>query len=174
MTSAPAATIFGAHSLDTAEPADMSTMSVPLKSKYSSAFTFSVVSPKETSVPMEFVDASATTSLAGNARSARTLSISRPTLPVAPTTATLYDITSNPFERERSRAGREHYCKQVWRESGARRAPAIRTAKRLIPAWPGEVNQAAARAHAPRNVAAKRVKAVEPIGDHVVMFPATA
>src|ERR1043165_2225323 len=47
-------------------------------------------SPNETSVPTERVDASATTSLKGNWRWTRTLSISRPTLPVAPTTATLY------------------------------------------------------------------------------------
>src|SRR5215210_5235906 len=38
-------------------------------------------------------EASATTSSAGNPRSARMLSISRPTLPVAPTTATLKPIT---------------------------------------------------------------------------------
>ena len=37
-------------------------------------------------------EASATTSSAGNRRSARMLSISRPTLPVAPTTATLKPI----------------------------------------------------------------------------------
>src|ERR1700679_1588493 len=54
-------------------------------------------SPKETSVPTLREEASATTSLAGNARSTRTFNISRPTLPVAPTTATLYDIAFNPF-----------------------------------------------------------------------------
>ena len=42
-----------------------------------------------TSVPADRSDASAITSSAGNSRSARMFSISRPTLPVAPTTATL-------------------------------------------------------------------------------------
>ena len=51
--------------------------------------TLSVLSPKLTSVPRLRREASATTSSAGNARSARIFSISRPTLPVAPTTATL-------------------------------------------------------------------------------------
>ena len=51
-----------------------------------------MASPNEISVPTELVEASATTSLAGNWRSERTVSITRPTLPVAPTTATLYDI----------------------------------------------------------------------------------
>ena len=46
-------------------------------------------SPKLTSEPWLRREASATTSSAGNARSARMSSISRPTLPVAPTTATL-------------------------------------------------------------------------------------
>ena len=40
-------------------------------------------------MPMERFEASATTSSTGNWRSARMSSISRPTLPVAPTTATL-------------------------------------------------------------------------------------
>ena len=55
----------------------------------SSALHFSVLSPNETSVPIERVEASATTSYTGKRRSARISSISRPTLPVAPTTATL-------------------------------------------------------------------------------------
>ena len=41
-------------------------------------------------------DASATTSSAGNLRSSRMLSISRPTLPVAPTSATLQPIVHSP------------------------------------------------------------------------------
>ena len=51
--------------------------------------TFRVLSPNDTSTPIVRRDASATTSSAGNFRSSRMLSISRPTLPVAPTTATL-------------------------------------------------------------------------------------
>ena len=46
---------------------------------------------------MDLFEASAPTSLAGNSRSARTPNISRPTLPVAPMTATLYDISGESF-----------------------------------------------------------------------------
>jgi hypothetical protein len=46
------------------------------------------VSPKSISVPCERDEASAAISSIGNSRSARMLSISRPTLPVAPTTTT--------------------------------------------------------------------------------------
>jgi hypothetical protein len=45
ITTAPWAAIFGDHSPDTAEPADINTMSVPRKSKVSSALHFSVASP---------------------------------------------------------------------------------------------------------------------------------
>src|SRR5262249_46655516 len=48
-----------------------------------------VRSPKDTSTPTLLREARGTTSSAGKARSARMPSISRPTLPVAPTTATL-------------------------------------------------------------------------------------
>jgi hypothetical protein len=88
MTTAPAAAIFGDHSFDTAEPADIRQMSTSEKSWCSSVFTLSTLSPKLTSVPRLRREASATTSSAGKARSARMFSISRPTLPVAPTTAT--------------------------------------------------------------------------------------
>ena len=58
---------------------------------------FSLTLPNELSfcdvpVPMERLEASGTTSLTGKRRSARISSISRPTLPVAPTTATLKPI----------------------------------------------------------------------------------
>src|SRR4029077_9879307 len=89
ITTAPWAAILGDHSLDTSEPADIRQMSVAEKSYCSSAFTLRILSPYETSTPMLLRDARATTSSAGNVRSARMLSISRPTLPVAPTTATL-------------------------------------------------------------------------------------
>ena len=64
--------------------------SVPWKSYLSRLWTLRTLSsPKETSAPAERPEASATTSPTGNWRSARVLSISRPTAPVAPTTATL-------------------------------------------------------------------------------------
>jgi hypothetical protein len=89
ITTAPAAAIFGDHSFDTAAPADIKQMSISEKSWCSSALALRVLSPKLTSLPWLRRDASATTSSAGNDRSARRESISRPTLPVAPTTATL-------------------------------------------------------------------------------------
>jgi len=73
----------------TAPPADIRKISTSEKSKWSSAFTLSVLSPNEHSTPWLRRDATATTSSAGKLRSARMLSISCPTLPVAPTTATL-------------------------------------------------------------------------------------
>ncbi len=89
MTTAPAAAIFGDHSFDTAAPADIRQMSTSEKSWCSSALALSVLSPKLTSLPWLRREASAITSSAGNDRSASIDSISRPTLPVAPTTATL-------------------------------------------------------------------------------------
>src|ERR1700759_689823 len=65
ITTAPAAAIFGDHSLDTEPPADIRQMSVSEKSKLSSAFTFRVLSPYEHSTPWLLRDASATTSSAG-------------------------------------------------------------------------------------------------------------
>ena len=96
ITTAPWAAILGDHSLETAPPADIRQMSTSEKSKWSSAFTFRVLSPNEASTPWLLREASATTSSAGNARSAKIESISRPTLPVAPTTATLYPIGNAP------------------------------------------------------------------------------
>ena len=89
MTTQSWAAIFGDHSFEMLPPADIRQMSVVAKSWLSSARTLSVRSPNETSVPWLRRDASATTSSAGKRRSSRTLSISRPTLPVAPTIATL-------------------------------------------------------------------------------------
>jgi hypothetical protein len=45
-----------------------------------------LLSPKSMMSPVEREEATAATSSAGNSRSARMFSISRPTLPVAPTT----------------------------------------------------------------------------------------
>ena len=77
MTTQPWPAIFGAHSFETAPPADIRQISVRLKSKFSSDLHFKILSPKETSVPIERGDASATTSSAGNRRSARISSMVR-------------------------------------------------------------------------------------------------
>src|SRR6185312_8437559 len=95
MTTQPCLAIFGDHSLETLPPADIRQMSVSEKSYWSSTLVFSVLSPKATSEPSERREASGTISLTGKPRSSRMLSISRPTLPVAPTTATLKPISKN-------------------------------------------------------------------------------
>ena len=89
MTMAPAEANLGAHSRETSEPAEKRAMSVPAGLKFSRAWTLRILSPKETSLPWLRREARATTSETGNSRSARMLSISWPTLPVAPTIATL-------------------------------------------------------------------------------------
>jgi len=65
-------------------------MSQPVKSKFSMLWTLSIcpVSPNSTSRPCERGEATAAISSIGKLRSARILSISRPTFPVAPTTTT--------------------------------------------------------------------------------------
>ena len=93
ITTHPAFAAIGAYFFVASEPIANSAMSQPAKSKPSRSRVFSVRSPNEHSLPRLFLDASATISSTGNSRSARMFSISRPTLPVAPTTATRYPIT---------------------------------------------------------------------------------
>ncbi len=93
MTTAPAAAARGACFSETAAPGEKRAMSMPAKSNVASDCTFKgVSSPKETSRPLEVSEARATTSSAGNARSARICSISWPTAPVAPTMAMRYPM----------------------------------------------------------------------------------
>jgi hypothetical protein len=87
MTTQPALAALGAYSLVASEPIAKKAMSQPAKSKLARSWVASVRSPKEHSVPRLRRLASAATSSTGNSRSARMFSISRPTLPVAPTTA---------------------------------------------------------------------------------------
>ena len=87
MTTQPLAAILGDHSLDTAPPADIRQKSMPVKSKVARSLHLSVASPNDTSTPTDRREASACTSPTGNRRSLKIDSISRPTLPVAPTTA---------------------------------------------------------------------------------------
>ena len=90
ITTAPALAARGLYSAETLAPGDDSTMSMPLKSNLARSLTLRTLSsPNEIWRPDERCEASATTSSAGKLRSARICSISRPTLPVAPTTATL-------------------------------------------------------------------------------------
>ena len=89
ITTQPWAAARGAWMAETAAPGLNSAMSRPVKSKVSRFLIFStVLSPKLTFWPVERGEARAKTSLAGKLRSARIFRISRPTAPVAPTTAT--------------------------------------------------------------------------------------
>ena len=88
MTMGPALPIFSDHSLDTAPPADISTRSTFEKSNCSMSWHLMVLSPKETSTPLDLRDAMACSSSTGKLTSSRMFSISRPTLPVAPATTT--------------------------------------------------------------------------------------
>src|SRR6516165_7071322 len=90
MTTAPALVAWGAKTAETWAPGEERTMSIPRKSYVSRLWILRTSSsPKETSLPIERDEANATTSSAGKLRSASVVSISLPTLPVAPTTATL-------------------------------------------------------------------------------------
>src|SRR5690606_8247149 len=62
------------------------------KSNLARSCTVTSSSPKDTVLPTERSDANATRSLTGKLRSCKVFIISWPTLPVAPTIATLYAI----------------------------------------------------------------------------------
>ena len=90
ITMHPASAARGAWMADTSAPGLNNPMSQPVKSNRSSAWIFSTfLSPNEISCPTERPEARAATSVTGKFRSARIFRSSRPTAPVAPTTATL-------------------------------------------------------------------------------------
>ena len=90
ITRQPAAAARGAWIAETPAPGLNRPRSKPAKSKLSSDCTRSTCfSPNEISRPAERAEASATMRSTGKPRSASVLMISRPTAPVAPTTATL-------------------------------------------------------------------------------------
>ncbi len=90
MTMQPWLAARGAWTAEIDAPGLNSPMSQPVKSNLSRFWTVrTFFSPKETSLPVERPDATAATSDMGKLRSDRVFSISRPTAPVAPTTATL-------------------------------------------------------------------------------------
>ena len=91
ITMQPAAAARGACTAETEAPGENRPMSQPRKSKVSRFCTFSTCfSPNETSWPGRAAGRDARPPRRpGNFRSARVFSISRPTAPVAPTTATL-------------------------------------------------------------------------------------
>ena len=88
ITIGPSLPIFSDQARDTSPPADIRTMSTWEKSKLSMSWHLMVLSPQATSIPLDFREATACISETGNSSSSRMVSISRPTLPVAPTIAT--------------------------------------------------------------------------------------
>ena len=88
----PLSVAFFTYFFVASDPTAKSAISTPLKSKVSKSFVLRVLSPNEHSVPNDLLLAKTVSSSTGNRRSAKILSISRPTLPVAPQTATLYPI----------------------------------------------------------------------------------
>ena len=88
----PLSVAFFTYFFVASEPTANSAISIPLKSKVSKSLVFRTLSPNEHSVPKDLLLAKAVSSSTGNRRSAKILSISLPTLPVAPQTAMLYPI----------------------------------------------------------------------------------
>src|SRR5271166_5059655 len=92
-TTAPAAAKRGAHSPEVAPPAENRATSKPLIDSSSNPRTWR---PPSSSLPTERAEAKGTTSRAGKCRSRSSASISVPTCPVAPTTATRYPSALTP------------------------------------------------------------------------------
>ncbi len=90
MTTAPASRAIGAYSFEAAPEAEMKTKSAPLNDSCVVASTVIWPSPKAMRLPAERSVARSLSPLIGKRRSAAILRNSRPTTPVAPTTATLY------------------------------------------------------------------------------------
>ena len=88
MTMGPAAPIFSAQVLENEPDTLISTTSTVEKSNCSTSSHLMIFSPKDTSTPMDLRLAMACILSTGKFTSSRMFSISRPTLPVAPTTAT--------------------------------------------------------------------------------------
>src|SRR5660397_224351 len=103
-TTQPASRAMGAYSLETAPPAEKRAMSTPLKRSGDSS-RHSTSSPLKASLfPAERSEANGTSSCRGKSRSSSMLNISRPTAPVAPTTATLHFLVNflPPLPAERA------------------------------------------------------------------------
>ena len=89
MTRVPAAANFGAHSREASDPAEKRAMSGAILTASSiDTIGYSCI-PNEMLFPTDLLEATGINSVIGKLRSARTFSISRPTIPVAPTIATL-------------------------------------------------------------------------------------
>ena len=105
ITTAPAFAAMGPYSLETDAPAEKSAMSTPAKDSGPSVWTSTCppgLPAKGSFCPALRALASATSQSTGNFRCSRTRSISRPTAPVAPTTATTFPM-KKPLPRPSAR-----------------------------------------------------------------------
>src|SRR5690606_2801168 len=94
-TVVPTSANFGAHSNDVSPPAENKATSGFISTAACKFTTLYFLSLKVTSLPTDFSDATGINSVTGKLRSAKTFSITSPTIPVAPTTATLIDKNLN-------------------------------------------------------------------------------
>src|SRR5690606_2327444 len=90
-TVVPTAANLGAHSNDVSPPAENNATSGFISTAVCKFTTLYFLSLKAISLPTDFSDATGINSVTGKLRSAKTFSITSPTIPVAPTTATLID-----------------------------------------------------------------------------------
>src|SRR5690606_2023999 len=87
----PASAHFRAHSKDVSPPAEHNATSGFISPAVCKFTTLYFLSLKAISLPTDFSDATGINSVTGKLRSAKTFSITSPTIPVAPTTATFID-----------------------------------------------------------------------------------
>ncbi len=87
MTVVPTAANFGAHSREVDPPAEKRAMSGRASTAVSNPITVWVLPSKTISFPTDRSEATNNNSVIGSLRSAKTSSITFPTIPVAPTTA---------------------------------------------------------------------------------------
>ena len=88
ITVVPAAANFGAQSKEVCPPAENKAMSAFISTAVCMPTTLYFFPPYSISLPIDFSEATGINSVTGKFLSAKTLSITSPTIPVAPTTAT--------------------------------------------------------------------------------------
>src|SRR5690554_3046031 len=91
MTVIPASANFGAHSKEVSPPAENNATSGFISTAVCKLTTLYFLSLKAISLPTDFSDATGINSVTGKLRSAKTLRITSPTIPVAPIIATFID-----------------------------------------------------------------------------------
>src|SRR5690606_37319730 len=90
-TVVPTAANFGAHCKEVSPPAENNAISGRISTAVCKFTTLYFLSLNAISLPIDFSDATGINCVTGKLRSAKTFSITSPTIPVAPTTATFID-----------------------------------------------------------------------------------